>query len=65
MLKSLLLQGDLMSLIVRSKVKSTVKGMRLAGDFYGAMDKKVEEILKEAAKRAKDNGRATIRPVDL
>ena len=54
-----------MSLIVRSKVKSTVKGMRFAGDFYGALDKKVEEVLREAAKRAKENGRATIRPVDL
>ncbi len=54
-----------MSLIVRSKVKSAVKGMRFAGDFYAALDKKVDEILKDAAKRAKDNGRATIRPVDI
>jgi len=54
-----------MSLIVRSKVKSTIKGMRFAGDFYGALDKKVEEVLRAAAKRAKDNGRATIRPVDI
>jgi len=54
-----------MSLIVRSKVKATIKGMRFAGDFYKALDKKVEETLREAAKRAKDNGRATIRPVDL
>jgi histone H3/H4 len=59
------LQGDLMSLIVRSKVKSTIKGMRFAGDFYNALDKKVENTLREAAKRAKDNGRATIRPCDL
>ena len=54
-----------MSLIVRSKVKSAIKGMRFSGDLYSALDKKVEEILKEAAKRAKGNGRATIRPVDL
>ena len=54
-----------MSLIVRSKVKSAIKGMRFAGDFYNALDKKVGEILKEAAQRAKGNGRATIRPVDL
>ena len=54
-----------MSLIVRSKVKSTIKGMRFAGDFFNALDKKVEDILKEAAKRAKGNGRATIRPIDL
>ena len=65
LLKTLLLQGDLMSLIVRSKVKSTIKGMRFAGDFYNALDKKVEDTLRDAAKRAKDNGRATIRPCDL
>ena len=35
-----------MSLIVRSKVKSAVKGMRFAGDFYDALDKKVDEVIK-------------------
>jgi len=54
-----------MSLIVRSKVKSTVKGMRISGDLYDALDKKVEEMLGEASKRAKGNGRATIRAHDL
>ncbi|MEM5778177.1 MAG: DUF1931 domain-containing protein [Candidatus Aenigmatarchaeota archaeon] len=54
-----------MSLIVRSKIKSVIKGMRVSGDFYNALDKKVEEVLRDAAKRAKDNGRATIRPCDL
>jgi histone H3/H4 len=39
--------------------------MRFAGDFYNALDKKVEDMLKEAARRAKGNGRATIRPIDL
>jgi len=58
-------EGDFMSLIVRSKVKSAVKGMRFAGNFYDALDKKVDEIIKEAARRAKDNGRATVRPCDL
>ena len=54
-----------MSLVVRSKVKSTVKGMRFSGDFYDALDRSVDTLIKAAAKRAKDNGRATIRPVDL
>jgi len=54
-----------MSLIVRSKVKATVKGMRFSGDFYKALDKSVECMIKNAASRAKGNGRATIRPVDL
>jgi histone H3/H4 len=54
-----------MSLIVRSKVKACIKGMRFSGDFCNDLDEKVEEVIKEAAKRAKDNGRATIRPHDL
>ena len=54
-----------MSLIVRSKVKSALKGMRASGDIYDALDKKVEEVLKKAAVRAKANGRATVRAADL
>ena len=52
-------------LVVRSKVKASAKGMRMSGDFIGALDKKVGEIIADAAKRAKANGRATIRPADL
>ena len=62
---TLIQQGDQMSLIVRSKVKACIKGMRFSGDFCNALDKKVEQVIKDAAKRAKDNGRATIRPVDI
>ena len=54
-----------MSLIVRSKVKKAAKGVRVSGDFYGALDKKVEEVIKDASRRAKGNKRATLRPVDL
>jgi len=39
--------------------------MRFAGDFFAALDKKMDLVIKEAAKRAKENGRATIRPCDL
>ena len=54
-----------MSLIVRSKVKAALKGMRASGDLYAALDKKVDEVLKKAAVRAKSNGRATVRAQDL
>lgn len=54
-----------MSLVVKSKVKDVVKDMRFAGDFADALDKKVSEIVKGAASRAKANGRATVRPNDL
>jgi histone H3/H4 len=57
--------GDLMALVVRSKVKGVVKGMRFSGDFFDAMDKAVMNMVKAAAERAKKNGRATVRPVDL
>ena len=49
-----------MALIVRSKVKKSVKGMRFAGNFYDALDKKVEEVVNEAAVRAKKNKRVFI-----
>jgi histone H3/H4 len=58
-------QGDLMSLIVRSKVKNAAKGVRVSGDFYDALDKKVQEVIKQASVRAKGNKRSTLRPVDL
>lgn len=54
-----------MSLVVRSKVKSALKGMRAAGDLYEALDKTVEDVLKKASVRAKENGRATVRAHDL
>jgi histone H3/H4 len=54
-----------MSLIVRSKVKAALKGMRTSGDIYEALDKKVDEVLKKAAIRAKANGRVTVRAADL
>mgnify|MGYP007042447962 CR=1 FL=1 len=42
--KQVVFRGDSMSLIVRSKIKAAIKGMRFAGDFYNALDKKVEDI---------------------
>ena len=54
-----------MALIVRSNVKKFCKGMRCSKDFYGALDKKVEDALNRATERARANKRATIRPSDL
>ncbi len=53
------------ALVVKSAVKGACKGMRCSGDFMKALDGKVAEILADASKRAKANGRATIRPADL
>ncbi len=54
-----------MALVVKSKIKEVVKGMRFSGDFAEALDKKVAETVKVAAARAKANGRATVRPNDI
>ena len=55
-----------MALVVKNAVKKAApKGIRFSGDFVSALDKKVAEIVKEAAQRAKANKRATCRPCDL
>ncbi|MBT3835438.1 DUF1931 domain-containing protein [Candidatus Peribacteria bacterium] len=56
-----------MSLVVASKVKELLKGMNLmtSGDFADALSGEVEELAKKAAKRAKANGRKTVRGDDL
>jgi len=53
------------ALVVRSKARECCKGMRVSGDFFDALDKEVENLLKKAVKRAKANGRSTLRPADL
>jgi histone H3/H4 len=55
------------SLIVQSKVKEAVKGLELRMDssLPDALNEKISSMLEEAAKRAKENGRGTLRPYDL
>ena len=55
------------SIVVTSKVKDAVKGedLRMSGDVPDALDNKVREMVKYAAKRAKENGRGTLRAYDL
>lgn len=52
-------------LVVRSKIKDTAKNMNVAGDFAEELSKKVEVLVKDAMRRAKENGRATIKARDL
>ncbi|HII16193.1 MAG TPA: DUF1931 domain-containing protein [Nanoarchaeota archaeon] len=52
-------------LVVRSKVKDFAEGMNVAGDFADALSDKVVALVKEAAKRAQENGRKTLKPCDL
>jgi histone H3/H4 len=52
-------------IIVKAKIKSIVPGYNVAGDVAEALNTKVEELVKEAQKRAEANGRKTIMAKDL
>ena len=55
------------TLVVGSKIKDLIKesDLRTDGDLIDALSIRVEDILKEAMKRCKENGRSTVRPCDL
>jgi histone H3/H4 len=56
-------------LIIKSKIKEALpkdkEEMRIASDLAEELNKKVEQILKRAAERAKANHRTTILPQDI
>ena len=56
-----------MSYVVASKVKELLKqqGMMCSGDLCDAASAMLEEAVKKAAGRAKENGRKTVRACDL
>jgi len=61
-----------MTLIVKSNIKKVVKELdkensvsSVAEEVGLALDKKVEDILNDAIKRAKANGRRTLQARDL
>lgn len=54
-----------MALAVKSAVRKSVKGMRISGDFFKALDKCIAECISGAAARARKNGRKTLRGYDL
>ena len=49
-----------------SEVKDVAgDGFRISEDFYHELDRDVHGLIEEAAKRAKKNGRKTLKPYDL
>lgn len=52
-------------LIVKSAVKEAASDVNVSAEFYDALDGEVEELLQDAARRAKDNERRTVQPRDL
>jgi hypothetical protein len=55
--------GDL--IISKSRTKAASKKCNVSSEFYGALDKKVREIIAGAEARALGNKRKTLRAVDL
>ncbi|MBI4147206.1 DUF1931 domain-containing protein [Candidatus Woesearchaeota archaeon] len=58
------------NLVVRTQVKEILKesglGLdNLSGDFMDTLDEKVKQLILDAAKRAKENGRRTIMGKDV
>jgi histone H3/H4 len=40
-------------------------GFRISEEFYRELDREVHEMIEQATKRAKKNGRKTLKPYDL
>jgi histone H3/H4 len=52
-------------IISKTRTKSAAKSSNVASEFYGALDKRVREIIKGAEMRAKANKRKTLKACDL
>ena len=53
-------------IIKKSEVKALVGDeYRISQDFYEKLSDSVEELVKAAMARAKENGRKTLKPYDL
>lgn len=52
-------------IISKARTKAASKKCNVSGDFYGALDKKVRELIKTAETRAIANKRKTLKPADV
>ena len=57
-------RGAVDMIISKSRTKA-LASINVSGDFYGALDEKVRELIGPAAARAAANNRRTLRPQDL
>ena len=55
--------GDL--IISKSRTKGAVRKCNVGGEFYGALDKHVRDVIKAAEERALGNKRKTLKAVDI
>ncbi|MBI4450409.1 DUF1931 domain-containing protein [Candidatus Woesearchaeota archaeon] len=51
--------------VIKSNIKEAAGDICVGCDFHEALDRKVEQIIKDAAQRAKLNGRRTVMARDL
>jgi len=52
-------------IISKTRTKGAAKSCNVSGEFYGALDKVVRNMIKDAEARAKANKRKTLKPCDL
>ena len=52
-------------IISKTRTKGAAKTCNVSGEFYGALDKAVRGMIKEAEARAKANKRKTLKSCDL
>ena len=52
-------------IISKSRTKDAVKKCNVSGEFYGALDKRVRELIADAERRALANKRKTVKAADL
>lgn len=52
-------------IISKTRTKASAKKCNVSSDFYGALDRKVRDMIGEAEKRAIANKRKTLKPADL
>ena len=59
-------KGKSVDLIIsKARTKNAVKKCNVGGEFYGALDAKVRQLIKDAEARAVGNKRKTLKAVDL
>ena len=54
-----------MAVVNKSQVKEMAGSFRVSSQFYDALDDVVRGAIRDAQKRAENNGRSTLMPYDL
>lgn len=57
--------GSVELIISKSRTKGATKKCNVSSDFYGALDRVVRDMIKNAEARAIANKRKTLKPQDL